>query len=484
MRTLRGLSFLLMVGAMLAPTVVGKVYVRWTQSSVPPAKILGVNGLVIPWSEEAQSLLATAKKRAYRVYLEATLEQLPTVAEAGANSGAAGIVLGGSAAEESQLEESARKMRAKYPKLKILVVSAGGKQPEMRGWLVFQKNGILQVSSPTSQPWLDANLAMVRHERAFQTGQAPLYTFSWDESDPLVKEHGPRPADYSLAVAEAGAFHADLILELHERQQKALASGEKSALAEWEPVKRTIAFYEQERQGAKEAAAVGVLTNDYDSSYEALNLMARHNIPFRVLHSDDVKAADLAGFDVVVEFAAPGKDLTEAIRAFAERGGVAVLVNLPGKYSWDLPSGGKTSGNSVTYAVGKGRVIELGEAVSDPETFAQDIRRLMVKQDVPVSLWNSLTTLVVEYPGEKAGRTIVELVNYDEEATQVQVRVKGTFGAARYESPERGCCETLKTGQVDGFTEFVVPDVVIGGRVHLEAASGNPKGETRTKSGN
>ena len=81
-----------------------------------------------------------------------------------------------------------------------------------------------------------------------------------------------------------------------------------------------------------------------------------------------------------------------------------MLVNLPGTYPWDSSSGGKTSDHSVTYAVGKGRVIELGEAVSDPETFAQDIRRLMVKQDVPVSLWNSLTTLVVEYPGEKRAR--------------------------------------------------------------------------------
>ena len=75
----------------------------------------------------------------------------------------------------------------------------------------------------------------------------------------------------------------------------------------------------------------------------------------------------------------------------------------------------------------------------------------------------------------------MELVNYDEEATQVQVQVKGTFAAARYESPEKGCCEKLKTTQVDGFTEFVVPDLVIGGRVHLEAGAGNAKNETKTE---
>jgi protein-tyrosine-phosphatase len=348
----------------------------------------------------------------------------------------------------------------------------------MRGWLVFKKDGILQVSSPTSQPWLDANLATIRYERAFRNGETPLYTFTWDVSDPLVKEHGPSPADYALAVAEAGAYHADLLLEVHERQQKGLASGEKEALADWGQVRKTIAFYEGGERGAEEAARVAVLTNDFDLSYEALNLMARHNIPFRVLHSSEVKAHDLENFDVVIAFATLSKEQSEGIVAFAEKGGVAVLVNLPGAYRWDSGAPVKTNGHSVTYAVGKGRVIELGEPVIDPETFAQDIRRLMVKERIPVSLWNSLTTLVAEYPGEKAGETIVELVNYDEEPTQVQVQVKGVFGSVRFGSPERGCCETLKASQVDGFTEFVVPEVVTGARVRLEAVGAMKAKET------
>ena len=123
--------------------------------------------------------------------------------------------------------------------VKVRVRSA--EQPQLRGWLVFKKDGILQVSSPTSQPWLDANLAMIRHQRAFQAEQAPLYTFSWDLSDEVIKEQGPSAADYSLAVAEAGAFHADLLLELHPRQEKGLASGDKDTLASWNEVKRNIA---------------------------------------------------------------------------------------------------------------------------------------------------------------------------------------------------------------------------------------------------
>ncbi len=469
MSTWRGIGMVVLLGAAMVPLSAAKVYVRWTQSALPPEKILGVSDLVIPWGDPANTLVEAAKKQGYRVYLEASLDQAEAAAEAGAKAGDTGIILKGSAAEQSKAEETAKKMRLAYRKLKILVLSAGGKQPEMRGWLVFQKDGILQVSSPTSQPWLDANLALIRHERAFLSAQAPLYSFSWDVSDPLVEKHGPRAADYELAVAEAGAFHADLILELRERQQAGLVNAEEQTLGDWEQVKRTIAFYERQDDERDEAAVpVGVLTDEYDLSYEAINLMARHNIPYRVLHSADVKSHDLEGLDVVIAFAALGKELTEDIRVFAERGGVAVLLNLPGQYPWDTSAPTKTSATTVSYAVGKGRVIEMGEAVTDPETFAQDIRRLMVKNNIPVSLWNSLTTLVVTYPGEKKTETIVELVNYDQESTQAQVQVKGTFASARYESPERGCCEKLKVTQVDGFTEFVVPDVVIGGRVHLE----------------
>jgi hypothetical protein len=464
----RGLGLLLAGAFLVGPAVMAKVYVRWTHSAVPPAKTLGVNDLVIPWGATALTMVDAAKKQGYHVYLEVGLQEADTAAKAGGKAGIAGIVLQGSAAQQTQLAESADKMRGKFPKLKILVMNAHGKQPEMRGWLVFSQNGILQVSSPSSQPWLDENLAMVRYERVFEARQTPLYSFSWDITDPLVKENGPSATDYSLAIAEAGAFHGDLLLELYERQQKGLAGKEKQTLEDWEQVKRTIAFYEGRRDGDKEAATVAVLTDDYDTSYEETNLLSRHNVLFRVLNSAETKATDLAEFDVVIAFAALTKDLTEALQGFAEQGGVVVAVNLPGKYPWASGAGTKTGEHSTSYTVGKGRVIELGEPVSDPETFAQDVRRLTVKQHVPMSLWNSLTTLVVEYPGGKKGGTMVELVNYSEEPTQVQVQVRGIFASARYENPQQGCCEKLKAEHVDGFTQFVVPNLLTGGRVHLE----------------
>jgi hypothetical protein len=457
-----------MSAAFAAPWCAAKVYLRWTHSSLPAAQVLGVSEIVIPWNERVSVLLGQAHEQGYQAYVEAGAAQVRDAVNAAVEAHAAGVILRGDTAEQSTLREKAKEVTKTHPPLKVLVLDSGGKQPEMRGWLVFKKDGILQVSSPTSQPWLDANVAMIRYQKAFAAG-APLYTFAWEEGDPLVNELGPKPADYELAIAEAGAYHADLVLEVHAAQQKGLASGNQNALADWAEVKRYLEFYNRsDGSETGDQARVGVLAEDYQTPYEALNLMARHNIPFRVLKSSEVQGKDLGGFDVLIAFAELSKELAAAINDFAASGGVAVLVKLPGPFTWESAGAGATSGPSTTYRVGKGRVIELHEAIGDPETFAQDVRRLMAQTNVPVSLWNSLTTLVAAYRGTKAGETVVELVNYDQELSEVQVQVKGTFRSASYETPERAESEKLKTTQVNGFVQFVVPDLVVGGRVRLE----------------
>ena len=117
--------------------------------------------------------------------------------------------------------------------------------------------------------------------------------------------------------------------------------------------------------------------------------------------------------------------------------------------------------------MGKGRVIELSEPVSDPETFAQDVRRLIDNQKMEISLWNALTTVAVLHRSADQDVGTIELLNYAEERLRVQVRVKGFRSTIRYETPEHGCCESLKPTQHDGFTEFVVPSLHVAGRVHL-----------------
>ncbi len=135
--------------------------------------------------------------------------------------------------------------------------------------------------------------------------------------------------------------------------------------------------------------------------------------------------------------------------------------------------------HTISYSIGKGKVLELSEPVSDPETFAQDIRRLLGTQNALLSLWNGLTTVAVPYSEPDGVVKELELVNYAEDPLRLQVQVKGSFSSVRYESPEHPCCESLPTVKNNGFTEFVIPDLHIAGRVHLKAS---PKPDARPTS--
>ena len=446
------------------------VFVHWTSSALPPAKELGLNDLVLSWNDRLLPQARAAQRLGYRVYVEVSLGKAATAAGTGA-SDFEGIILTVRQSERAELEKSLPKLRSAHPKLRFLVLNPDGKQPEMRGSLVIKRGSVLEVSSPTAQPWIDTNLALVKIEQRSHPGQVPLYTFSWGG----LPDSGQQPsaltaADYSLAVAEAGAFHADLILELDERLQKALSEHDPEAWILWNRVRSYVSFYSPTAgQGLEAAANVAVVVDDLDPSDEAMNLLARHNIPFEVLRPADLKKENLQGFNLVVVFANPDRGTGERIADLATQGKIVVLVDAHGSYPWQSRDAVRLSKHAVSYALGNGKVLELSEPVTDPEMFAQDIRRLLGKENVLMSLFNGLTTIAVPYREHGGTVKIFEFVNYAEEPLRVQVQVKGSFDSIRYETPEHKCCESLAPVKHNGFTEFVIPELRIAGRVLLEA---------------
>jgi len=145
-----------------------------------------------------------------------------------------------------------------------------------------------------------------------------------------------------------------------------------------------------------------------------------------------------------------------------------VVVDAHGSYPWQNSQPVRENEHTTSYAVGNGKVLELSEPVTDPETFAQDIRRLLGKRNSLVSLWNGLTTIAVPYKDRAGTLRLLELVNYAADPVHVQVEVKGSFKSVRYESPEHPCCESLAPVKHDGYTEFIIPELRIAGRIHLE----------------
>ena len=450
-----------------------EVFVHGSTSPLPPAKELGVSNIVLPWSDNFSRQLKAARAQGYQVYVEVSLDQAATAAKTVA-SGLAGVILTLHQHESADLEKSLSELRSAHPKLRFLVLEADGKQPQMRGSLVVKRGSVLEVSSPTAQPWIDTNLALVKIVQRLRVGQVPMYTFSWvAPSDSGLDRPILTADDYSLAVAEAGAFRADLILELDDWLQKGLSQHDPQAWALWNQVRLYAKFYSHSPERGTEAAAnVAIVVDDLDTSDEVMNLLARHNIPFRVLRPADLRSEDLRGVDVLVVFAKPDQAACQRISELATQGKTAVIVEAHGAYPWQSGNPVRLNEHTVSYAAGKGKVLELSEPVTDPETFAQDIRRLLGTQNALLSLWNGLTTIAVPYGEPRGPVKVLELINYAEEPLRLQVQVKGSFASIRYETPEHPCCESLAPVRHNGFTEFVIPELRIAGRVHLEVSHG------------
>ena len=454
---------------LLSSSAWSTVFVQWSNSALPPASSLGMSDIVFSWKGGVPaSFVATARRQGYRLYVETPLQQAAAAAEKGTKAGWTGVILDGPGSESTEFQNSLANLRSAYPKLRFLVLNSNGKQPDMRGSLVIKRDSVLEVSSPTAQPWIDSNLALIRVERRSQPAQIPLYTFSWAVSDER-QQRTLTAADYSLAVAEAGAFHADLVLQLDEHLQQALSDHDAEAWALWNQVRYIAKFYSDGTEAELEDAAnVGVVVDHLDTSDEVPNLLARHNIPFQVFLAADLKAAELEAFNVLIVFAKPDEVIGKGIASLATQGKTVVLVDVHGSYPWQSSQPAQLNEHTVSYAVGNGKVLELSEPVTDPETFTQDIRRLLGKRDALLSLWNGLTTIAVPYRGRGRAVQVLEFVNYAAEPLRIQVQVKGSFTSVRYESPEHGCCESLVSVKRDGFIEFVIPELRIAGRVHLE----------------
>ena len=454
----------------------GKVLLRVAAGPLPSAKAMGVSEMVLRWPVRDAASLAKLRAIGFRVFLEAGSNDLAAAAIAAERANLAGVIIDPAGSDTAANNEAFRSIKAAHPKLLFRFLISGGKQPQMRGRLVVNHNGILYVSSPSSQPWLDTNLAAVRLAETFHPDEVPvLYDFHWDLSDAVHKELGPNAGEYALAISEAAAIRADVIVDVPESLQKALVAKQPAAWALWNQVKQYIAFSSAfAADGMRPIANMGIVTCDGQTNYEAINLLARHNLPFETVRPQDLNAERSNRWNALVVFCTPGNPEINFFNDFANRGGIVVMVNQRGDYPWHSTAPARQDEHSTTFSVGSGAIDELGEPVTDPEVFARDVRRLIGTERSALSLWNSLTTLVTGYRQESRGETIVHVINYADVPDNVQVQIKGRFASVQLETPEAGCCVTLQSFERGGFTEFTIPRLEVAARVHMKSADTGP----------
>jgi hypothetical protein len=448
-----------------------EVLVRWDLDQIPPQQALGISTVVGPAGRPAA--IRQALGQGYRVLVEID------AAEAGSFQGvegAAGVIVKGALSPErlSQLEK-----RLGGPGRSARVAEVRGKWPHIRTNWVTRNKDVLQVTSRSSQPWLENNEALVRIAGGRDTpgGSPVLLTYTWQPVTVADLDQGPRLENYLVAIAEAGSFGADLLLPLHERFEKALLLGNPDARADWAELRTFIDFYAWNAPIQRQPIAnVGVVTADPMRSFEVLNLLARHNLPFTTIAPAAFAAHPLTSLDLLIVLDDLDGKGEARIAEFATAGGTVLIAGTsavtrgpaaaPGP-AWRRSTGVMKAEGRTTYAIGKGRVVEAQAAPADPNTFALEMRQYLGAERRVVDVWNGITVLVAPYgPGGGDGGLLLTAVNYAAQPLPIQVRVRGIFSEVQFEAPGQRAV-LLPFEHRNGGTEFVLPALRIGARVFL-----------------
>ena len=429
MSTPRLLAALAVVAAAAVPcrSAGAEVLIRWDLASIPSPQALGISTVVIPAAQTQGIALALAQ--GYRVFVEVGADGAATFSPI---DGIAGVIVRGTPAADvrAQLARRAKSVR---------VADDRGTWPHIRtNWVTLNKD-VLQVTNRSSQPWLENNAALMRIAAAALAPGAPpvLLTYAWQPVTAADLDQGPRRDNYLVAIAEAGSFGADLLLPLHERFARELTAGSPDARADWDAIRRFIDFYAWNVPAQhRPVANVGVVTADPMRSFELLNLLARHNLPFVTLAPAAINPTTLEGLDLVILLDEPDANGHAAAGEFVKRGG---------------------------------RVVEGRDAPSDPNTFALEMRQRLGSDRRVVDVWNGITVLVAPYLRVESGDQVLTVVNYAAQPLPVQVRVRGAFSAVQFEAP--GQPAVLLAFEVrNGGTEFLLPALAAGARVFLKHA--------------
>jgi hypothetical protein len=326
------------------------------------------------------------------------------------------------------------------PRGKPLTLDTRGTWPHIRTNWVTKNKEVLQVTSRSAQPWIENNAALLRIMRSSQPGVMPLLAYPWKPITVADADRGPAIENYLVAIAEAGSFGGDLLLRLHERFETDLLLGKPEARAGWNEIRRYIEFYSWNLPAKyRPLANIGVVTGEPMRWFELMNLLARHNLPFELIAPGALATRDLTPFTLLIvpgEAASQGGVLAE----FARRGGTVVTP----------------------------------KQVGDPNRFAFEIRQKLGKDNRIIDLWNGITVIAAPYQEPDGTAVLVTALNYASQPLPVQMRVRGTFSLVHYESPEEPM-RLLPYEHRDGFTEFLLPALRIGGRVFLSGSEPRSK---------
>ncbi|HZT28481.1 MAG TPA: hypothetical protein VFA33_01265 [Bryobacteraceae bacterium] len=314
------------------------------------------------------------------------------------------------------------------------------------------------TASATAGIWVDSNLWLARSLRAAAPG-------------PVWLSHAPGAGtarDYARSIADAAAEGAQWIVTLHDDLRPALRNGDAAALELWRTIARAPAFFGEhtEWRGFAPYGRVGIVLDPAGANpamtQEYLNLVARRQIPYRVIRRAQLSAplpADLRAL-LAFDLAPPTEAERRLLSGFAAQGGLVL-----GGPAWGTPP------RDQPYAVastGEGEVAIYKEDFPDPQSVARDLNDLLNTPDFGVSLFNAPSVLPAVSTSPSGAAMLIQMVNYsDTPASALSIWVARQCRSARLYTPE-GPPADLPLKRGSRRTEIAIPRLGVYGALLLE----------------
>jgi len=291
-------------------------------------------------------------------------------------------------------------------------------------------------AGPTGVPWIDSNGWFVQMARTLLPERSV-----WISADPPGKQVISRPDAYILAASDAAFGGARWVVSLDDDFAGALASGDAKSLAAWKKVTRALAFFESHRdwQTYRSLGLVGVVSNfSGDNEFfstEALNLIGRRQLPYRILEKSKMPANALEGLKAVVyadeDLPTPG--VRQALLGFVRAGGLLVCL----KKCAALAAGGTTLSNEDpefdVFQLGSGRVAVCTEDAVDPYLLANKTHMLLSRKNDLFHTYSAGACASL-YTGTEDGRkALFQLLMFSSGANRnVSIEMSRPCRAARF----------------------------------------------------
>jgi hypothetical protein len=246
-------------------------------------------------------------------------------------------------------------------------------------------------AGPTGVPWVDTNGWFVQMARVLAPGKG-----IWIVVDPPSTDLATLRAEtYTLAVADAAAYGGRWVVTLDNGFASSIAAGDSAALRDWESIAAAMRFFvtHQHWSTLQPISVVGVMSDFHGDnefvSTEVLNLIARRQVPVRIIEKSAIRRDSMAGLKMIIycDQGAPAPELGKQLLAFAEAGGLLVCP----KGSAVLASGASTPGahgRFQLFTAGKGRIAVSTEDQPEPFVYAGDAHMLLGRREDIVRIWN------------------------------------------------------------------------------------------------